>query len=93
MNGQTQFSACPSPIETAAWFLLQQPGGVGRFFARHTALESGSCAGCGTYRPVRWPCVLVYIARRAQQIHPGRAVSSADAATPGMDKPATRVAA
>ncbi|WP_028927956.1 hypothetical protein [Pseudonocardia acaciae] len=58
----------PDPIDAAAWFVAGQPGATARILERHTAREDGSCAGCGVYRPVRWPCVLVHIARRAKKI-------------------------
>lgn len=54
-------------IETAAWWAIEQPGWVERVFERHTS-DDGRCAGCGSYRPVPWPCVLIAIARRAQEL-------------------------
>lgn len=59
----------PDPIETAAWFAAAQPGFADRLLSAHARRKSGDCAGCGVYRPTRWPCALVSIARRAEQIN------------------------
>src|ERR1700754_4328940 len=58
----------PDPVEAAASFAVSQPGWVERVASRHTRGDRGLCAGCGVERPAQWPCVLVYIARRAMQI-------------------------
>ena len=52
-------------VESAARLLAQQPGGPEKVLAAHYRRDSGDCAGCGTYRPTRWPCVLILIGRRA----------------------------
>jgi len=56
-------------IETAARWAVTQSGWIQRVLDGHTErCDVGHCAGCGTYRPTRWPCVLVVIAHRAQQL-------------------------
>lgn len=67
----------PSPIEAAALFLLDQPGAVARVHEHHAPLDNGDCAGCGVYRPVIWPCVLIYIARRAEELGGERVTGTA----------------
>ena len=59
----------PDSIATAAWFVAGQPGSAARLLGAHTRRDSGDCAGCGVYRPTRWPCALVSIARRAEQLN------------------------
>jgi hypothetical protein len=63
----------PDPIETVARWAADQPGWTDRVLAHHTRRPDGSCAGCGGYRPTRWPCLLTHIARRAREIHRERA--------------------
>ena len=58
----------PDPIEAAARFVAMEPGWTDRVLAQHTARENGDCAGCGTYRPERWPCTQLRIANRALEI-------------------------
>ena len=53
-------------MEVAAWFALSHPGWVERVLDRHVPTNGGSCAGCGSARPIGWPCVLVHIAHRAE---------------------------
>ncbi len=67
----------PGPVETAAWFAAGQPGMPDRLLSGHTRREDGDCAGCGTYRPTEWPCVLVHIGRLAKQINGERNPPSA----------------
>lgn len=59
-------------IKTAAEWALAQPGWIHRVLEAHT--ESGAargfCAGCGTYRLVKWPCALVAIAQSALRMVP-----------------------
>jgi hypothetical protein len=69
------------PIVSAAWFVANQPGGAARLFDRHWVREDGDCNGCGVYRPVRWPCVLIYIARRAEEFGLARVLASTDLPT------------
>lgn len=54
------------PVKVAAWFVLSRPGWGERVLDRHVRTDSGSCAECGSTRPVGWPCVLVHIAHRAE---------------------------
>ena len=58
----------PDPVASAAQFAAEQAGWVERVLDRHTQRPDGTCAGCGSYRLVSWPCVLVDIANRAEQI-------------------------
>ncbi|WP_028922609.1 hypothetical protein [Pseudonocardia acaciae] len=75
-------------IETAAWWAIEQPGWVERVFERHVS-DDGRCTGCGSYRPVPWPCVLVVIARRAQElIELGRAQRGGVGERPAPRRPA-----
>ena len=55
-------------IEAAARFAAEQLGWIERVRGQHTGRGDGSCAGCGSYRFVRWPCVLIDIAGRAEQL-------------------------
>ena len=70
MNGPPDRDA----FDAAVSFATAQPGWTARVGARHTPRPDGSCAGCGSYRLVRWPCVLVHIARRAEQTRAPRDV-------------------
>src|SRR5262249_47417749 len=62
---------------------------------RHTRRANGSCAGCGSYRAVAWPCALIHIARLAKEIQAERVCqlacgpSSRLAASPGRAQPLT----
>lgn len=77
MSRQRPQPPLPSPIEAAALFLIDQPGALARVREHHTPLDNGDCAGCGVYRPVTWPCVLIYIARRADELSGERAIGTA----------------
>ena len=55
-------------IDATARFAAAEPGWIERVRAQHTRRGDGSCAGCGSYRMVRWPCVLIDIAGRAEQL-------------------------
>jgi len=61
------------PIDSAVRFAVQQPGWADRVMRDHRRGADGSCTGCGGYRLVRWPCVLIHIAVRAQQLPRGGA--------------------
>ncbi len=76
----------PAAIETAAWFVADQPGWIERTLARCVPNAHGDCAGCGSYRPVRWPCTQVWIAHTAQRLIRERAKPSA---VPRREAPAT----
>lgn len=69
-----------SAIEAAAKFVAGEDGAAARLLSQHTRNDHGDCAGCGGYRPVRWPCVLVHIAERAREIN--RQAAAATRATP-----------
>jgi hypothetical protein len=56
------------PIEVAAQFIATQGDGPERLLAIHTRRDCGACNGCGVYRPITWPCVLVAIGERALEI-------------------------
>jgi hypothetical protein len=55
-------------LVVAAHFAAVQPGWIERVRSTHIARADGTCAGCGTYRPTPWPCVLLYIARSAEHL-------------------------
>jgi len=55
-------------VEAVAWFVADEPGWIERTLSRCVPRASGDCESCGAYRPVRWPCLQVWIARRAQEI-------------------------
>lgn len=80
----------PDPVEAAAWFVVSQPGWVERVARRHTCGDRGLCAGCGTERPAPWPCVLVYIARRAVQIDQAQGLAWRAPRVPGPASAAAR---
>jgi hypothetical protein len=67
-SGMSSDSISPDPLVVAAQFAAAQPGWIERVRSAHIARADGTCAGCGTCRPARWPCVLVYIAGRAEQV-------------------------
>ncbi len=54
-------------IDEAAILVAAQPGGADRLRARHRRRANGLCTGCGSAH-VRWPCVQVIIADRADQV-------------------------
>ena len=58
----------PTSIASAAWFAAEQSGWIDRVHTQHTPRGDDSCAGCGSYRLVPWPCVLIHIARHAATI-------------------------
>ena len=60
-------------IEAAARFAAAQAGWIERVRGQHIRRVDGSCAGCGCYRLVRWPCVLIDIAGHAEWIRNRRA--------------------
>jgi hypothetical protein len=84
--------ALPEPVETFARWAADQPGWTGRVFAHHTRRADGTCAGCGGYRPTRWPCLLIHIAGRTREIHRERGEPPADGRCP-LDPAAPRVPA
>ena len=65
-------------IEAAARFAAEQSGWIDRVRGEHTRRPDGSCAGCGSYRLVRWPCVLIDIAGLAERIPNRRAPRPAE---------------
>lgn len=75
------------PVEMAARFVAEQPGGAGRIFERHEARGDGTCTGCGVYRPVQWPCLMIFIARRAEEITDESLVRPARSAAGSGGKP------
>lgn len=79
-------------LAAAAWFVAEQPEGIARIDQRHTARPDGSCAGCGTYQPVPWPCVLVYIGQLAKHLR-GQTTAGAAEITPHPDSAAPNPAA
>ena len=58
----------PDPLDTAVRFAAEQPGWADRVLHQHKNDGDGCCTGCGDYRLVRWPCVLVHIATRVRAI-------------------------
>lgn len=56
------------PVELAAQFVSSDPGWTDRVGATHIQRLDGDCTGCGSYRPVKWPCVLIKIRQRALEI-------------------------
>jgi hypothetical protein len=60
----------PDPLDAAARFVARQAGGIEAVLARHVRRVDGGCAGCTGHHFVRWPCVMVDIARRAKGIDP-----------------------
>lgn len=65
-------STLTDPLLAAARFGADEPGWIGRVVDRHTRRTNGSCAGCGSYRAVAWPCAMVHIARLAKEIQAKR---------------------
>lgn len=55
-----------SVIDIAVQFVAMQVGGWERTLARHQPLPCGLCGGCSS-RPVRWPCSVAVIARKARE--------------------------
>jgi hypothetical protein len=81
------------PLASAARFAAEQAGWVERVFDRHIQRPDGSCAGCGSYRLVSWPCVLVDIANRANQILSAADQCSAEPKRPTGDRCPVNLAA
>lgn len=67
---KASFEVAPEsdPVEMAARFVSSDPGWTDRVGASHIQRLDGDCTGCGSYRPVEWPCVLVKIRQRALEI-------------------------
>jgi len=86
-------SGVQETLAAAARFGAEQPGWVDRVIDRHTQRADGSCAGCGCYRPVSWPCVLLHIARRAAQIQAARAQRGVRSESPAGGRCPTNPAA
>jgi hypothetical protein len=58
-------------IAEAAQLVKNDPGAAERLLAAHVPGPDGRCTGCGRSM-TRWPCVLVMIARAAQELRAGR---------------------
>jgi hypothetical protein len=58
-------------ITEAAKLVSSDPGAAERLLAAHAPGPDGRCKGCGRSMN-RWPCVIVMVARAAQEPHAGR---------------------
>ncbi len=58
-------------ITEAAKLVNNDAGAAERLLAAHTPGPDGRCRGCGRSM-TRWPCVLVMIARAAQELRAAR---------------------
>ena len=58
-------------ITEAAKLVNNDPGAAERLLAAHGPGPDGRCTGCGRSM-TRWPCVIVMIARAAQELRAGR---------------------
>lgn len=67
MYSAATYDVVTACINEAARLIRSETGAADRLLAHHRAGHDGRCSGCG--RSVeRWPCVLVAIAHRAQEL-------------------------
>ena len=55
-------------ITEAARLVVCNEGEAERLLTVHLRREDGRCGGCGSHL-IHWPCVMVAIARQAQELH------------------------